>query len=161
METTTTATLFTEKDKASIHHIYAKSPLHKRTLGEMAKLERIRGTTDINRFRVRMLHTGLQCSLDEVVAVFKDLEKAGFGKLTLGSYKSSVPFRFQWKKYNIVAIGKEATKEDKKASVAKPTSEVGYMTMFHKAPNGVRIRLSFNTKEEVKQLINDLQEMLS
>jgi hypothetical protein len=153
--------VLTEKDKSLIHKLYTKSPIHTRSMAEMATLERVRGTTDINRFRIRMVKLGFQCTLVSVAEVFKDLEKAGFGKLLVGSYKTSQPFRFKWAKSSIVEVGKEATKnEAPKAILPRSDSHSGKMLCMHQSPSGERLRLVFNSPHEVQELIHTLEEMI-
>lgn len=164
---TTIVPAISEKDKAIIHRLYTKSPLHQDSFREMARYERIRPSTDINRFYSKCKKSGMQCTLLQVVDIFKDLERAGFGKFKIGTSQTSKPHRFLWAKLNIAAVGKEATQGETHASPVlihkTPSATQGKaerMLFMYQSPTGERHRLVFDGVEQVQELIHSLQIMI-
>lgn len=166
------SSLFTVEDSNKIKNLYSKSEASKLTLSEMSSLERIRETTDLYRFRRRLLQKGYGISMREVLDVFVDLEKAGFGRLVIGQTKGThtTPHRFIWGKYNIQAVGQEATKnavmkaakETKRAVLSTEEAQgSGQIAVLFQSRSGSKIKLRFQDKEEIQDMITLLQDMLS
>jgi hypothetical protein len=173
MNTDARLAFMSKEDSQKVSSIYKKSNVNAMVLREMANVGQVRDTTDIHRFRRRLIKAGYVATVAEILEVFAELEKAGFGRVFLGqtSGPHQSPHRFKWNpRYSTEKIGRAADTKTTQAvfaaakemsqPVLTSTSQEGKSVVVYQSPSGERIRLSFASRREIEELVSLLQGLL-
>lgn len=83
--------------------------------------KRDRENTDLRQYHVRLQEAGVVVSFDDVIKVFKELDRAGAGSLILG--RGGNHHRFKWD-YSLRSLGKAIESPDKNTPVRLISSRV-------------------------------------